>query len=305
MPPFATRLADGWNAAQSNLPLALVPLVTALLDTNKVGKVLANGGMHFGLQFGLPAGVVDLWQFVSVPNGGATVDPGVGGVGTGVGLLLLPIALAVQAALSAGYFGSVRDALRAGSYDFSSNARRYFLPFLLYALVPVLLSLPLAFVATTGASRSFFVLFLVLILAIPVVTYLFYATPYLVVLRETDLLSAARGSYALAIAGGPYLTFALNFAAFVLASSLLATAVVVNLGAAGVVLGALAAAPVGLAANAMTMRFVADVDPRSPPLGTWGDEDGGNEEAAEDDETAEDDGAGPGAGPYSGNERRP
>ncbi|WP_199174901.1 hypothetical protein [Halegenticoccus soli] len=296
MPSFTTRLADGWELARSHLPLALVPLATALLNTDKIGKVLSADGAHFGLQSGFPATVVDLWRFVSVPEEGATVDLGVGGSDTAFALLLLPVALAVQAALSAGYFGSIRDALRTDSYDFLSNARRHFVPFLLYAAVPVLLFLPLFLLGPTGGSRLLGLLVVVLVPAILVATYLFYATPYLVVLRETDLLSAARGSFGLALAGGPYLRFALGFAGFVLATSLFATAFVVNLGAAGVALGALAAAPVGLAANAATMRFVADVDPRSPSLGPW-DGDGG--EGSEGGEGGKGGGADPDAGSYA------
>lgn len=59
----------------------------------------------------------------------------------------------------------------------------------------------------------------------------------LVVLHETDLVSAAGRSYSLAVTGGPYFSFAVGFAGFVLSSSLLATAVVVNLGLSGILLG--------------------------------------------------------------------
>ncbi|WP_254545525.1 hypothetical protein [Halomarina pelagica] len=263
---FVDRLAAGWEDARAHLPLALVPLLTALLHTDKIAAVLAADGTHFGVRLGLPATVVDLWGFVSVPNEGVNVDLG-GPVGFPLALIVLPLALAIRAGLAAGYFGSVRDALATGSYDFAANARRYFVPFLVYTFVPVLLLLPLVLLGLSGARGVLLPLVVVLVPVVAVVTYLFYATPYILVLRETDLVSAARASYALALAGGPYLYFAVGFAAFVLLVSAVATAVVVNLGAVGVALGAIVAAPVGLAANATAMRFVADVDPESPPFG--------------------------------------
>ncbi|MFB6353366.1 MAG: hypothetical protein ABEJ92_04710 [Halobacteriales archaeon] len=267
MPSFTTRLADGWDRALDHPALALVPLGTALLATDKVQQVAAFDGAHFGLRLGLPVGIVDLWQFVSVPDQTA-----------GVGLplpealplaaVVVPVAIVVRAALAAGYLGSIAEALGRDTFDFGANVRRYFGPFLGYTLVPLLVVLPLALVGVTslGAARPLVVL---LVPAFIVAAYLFYATPYLIVLRDLDLLAAVRRSYALATAGGPYFQYALGYAGFVLGVSLVGTAVVVNLGLLGVVVGAVAAAPLGLAANAATMRFVADIDAQSPDFGDW------------------------------------
>ena len=273
MPSFTTRLADGWERAQHQLPLALVPLLTAALNTDKIEKILTFRGGHFGFQLGLPTGVVDLWEFVSVPNTGVNVDLGGPVVPAPLVFVVLPVALAIQAGLAAGYFGSIRDALVTDSYEFVTNIRRYFLPFVLYTLIPVLFLLPLVLLGGAGGLRALLPLMILLLPAYLLLAYLFYATPYLVVLRETDLVSALRASYALARMGGPYLSYALGFAGFVFVSSLFATAVVVNLGLVGVILGVIIAAPVGLAANIATMRFVADIDPETPPLVSWTDQD--------------------------------
>lgn len=272
MPSFSTRLADGWQRAQSHLPLALIPLVTALSSTDKIRKVLAADGVNFGFRFGFPGTVVDLWQFVSVPNSGFNVDTGLGGLDSTFGLAAVVLAVLVRAGLAAGYFGSIHEALDTESYDFLSNVRRYFPQFLLYTLVPFLFLLPLVPLEGRGELRTLLPLFVVLVPVIFLVTYLFYATPYLVVLRETDLVSAARASFALALGGGPYLFFALGFAGFVFLSSVFVTAVVANFGVVGIALGVVVVAPVGLAANVTTMRFVADIDVQSPSLGTWKDE---------------------------------
>lgn len=60
MPPFLTRLADGWARGSDHLALALVPLLTSLLATEKIGRIAAFDGRHLGLRLGLPVGVVDL-----------------------------------------------------------------------------------------------------------------------------------------------------------------------------------------------------------------------------------------------------
>lgn len=270
MPPFTTRLADGWQRGLEFLPLALVPLITAVFATEKVQRVASFQGRHFGLRLGLPAGVVDIWQFVSVPNES---------VGVGVPLpealpllvVLLPIAIVVQAGLAAGYFGSLASALETGRYDFIESVRDHFLPFLAYTLIPMVVIIPLALVSVGGQQRLVPAV-LLLVPAVIVAGYLFYATPYLIALREADIWSALRASYRLAVDGGPYLRYAAGYAGFVLGVSLVATAVVVNLGLLGVAIGVVAGAPVGLACNAATMRFVADIDPQSPSLGDWDDE---------------------------------
>lgn len=267
MPPFTVRLAAGWRRALEHLPLALVPLATALLATDKVQQVATFHGGHVGIRIGLPVGIVDVWQFVNVPDQAVSVGLP---LPDALPLLavLLPVAVVVRAGLAAGYLGSLKSAHRTDSYDFVANVRRHFWPFLAYTLLPLLLVGPLA-VLGAGDARAMAPVVVVLIPAVLVAGYLFYATPYLVVLRDTDLLSALRASYALAVAGGPYFRFALGYAGFVLAGSVVATAVVVNLGLAGVALGAVVTAPVGVACNATTIRFVADVDEASPSLGAW------------------------------------
>jgi hypothetical protein len=273
VPSFVSRLEDGWSRGREVLALALVPLATSLLATDKIRAVVAAEGHRGGFAFGLPAAVVDLWTFVSVPNDGVGATAAVPATGLELPFLAvaLPLGVALKAALAAGYFGSIEDALREETYSFSANARRYFLPFLAYTLVPTLLVLPFVLGAGLGLGTVGVLgpLVLLLVLAFLLAIYLFFATPYLVVLRECGLVAAARRSLELALAGGAYLRYALGFALFVLFASLAVTLFVVNLGIVGVLLGALATAPVGLACNVATMRFVADIDPPSPSLGDW------------------------------------
>lgn len=285
MPAFTDRLADGWRRAAGALPLALVPLLLSLLQIDNVSKVATFRGVRFGLRLGIPSPVVSLWQFVSVPKQGATVEtglpvplshepsllPAVGVVA--VVLVVAPLYAAFTAALTAGYLGSVKQALATGEYEFGAAVRRHFLPLFVYELLHLVLGLALALPFLVFGLSGFGVGAIALVvLAIPVLlalNYVFYAAPFLVVLRDTGLLPALRGSYVLAVEGGPYLRFAAAYCGTVVGLSLVATPVVVGLGIVGVVLGAVAVAPFSLALAFATMRFVADVDPRSPDFGPW------------------------------------
>lgn len=269
VPPITTRLERGWKLAREHLSLAAVPLVVGLFATDKIGRILAFDGGHFGVRFALPADVVTVWTFVSVPADGVNLWLSAP-TGHPLAVALVPAVVVLRVALGAGYFGSIHAALRRDEYAFVTNVRRHFVPFLLYSALPVLGLLPLFLLVAGGSAGALGPTVVLLLPVVLLLSYLFYATPYLVVLRGTDLLSAARGSYALAVSGGPYARFAVGFATFVFGASLLLTVIVVNLGPVGVVLGLGLGAPLGLACNVATMEFVADVDPESSPFGTSG-----------------------------------
>lgn len=263
---FGERLEAGLGRATDHLPLAVVPLLASLLSVDNVRRVLDFRGVHLGIAFPLPPAVPDLWTFVNVPNQGS-------GVHVSPTLPLLPVLVVVQAALAAGLLGSVHQVLRKGTYDFSRNAKRYFVPFLAYqALVGVAL---LATVALGAVAPP------LLLLAIPaylVFAYLFYAAPYLLVVEDLGVVAALARSYGWALAGGAYARFAGGYLLAVAGISVVATAVVVNAGAVGIAVGTIAGAPVALAFAFATTRFVADMaadgdDPepndRGDPVG-WG-----------------------------------
>jgi hypothetical protein len=278
MPGFTTRLSSGLSRASEHLVLALVPVLFALLDTNKMLAITSFDGGHVGVRLGVPFPVVTVWQFVSVPQSGANVETGIPVEALPLAAVTVPVLLVVQAAVTAGYYGSLGNALDGAPYDFVGNSRRYLLPFLVLTALPFLFVLPLALgvlgdAGLTGRSGA-----AALALVVPaavlvlVAAYLFYGTPYLLVLRDTGLLDAARASYSLATAGGPYLAYTAGFALFVLLVSPVATAIVVNVPLVGLPVGILAGGVLGLAANFATMRFFADLDPASSVDRTWDDE---------------------------------
>ncbi|WP_435179038.1 hypothetical protein [Halorussus sp. AFM4] len=264
---FGTRLQVAWERATDNLPLALVPLLSSLLAPDDVRRVLAAEDLNFGIAFRFPAALPDLWSFVSLPSQPA-------GVHVSPTLWLLPVAVLVRAGLVAGLLGSAWEAVETGRYDFAANARQHF--------VPVLVFVALVRVVGVGAVALAATAPLLVLLAVPLfllLSYLFYATPYLLVVAEDSVGEALARSYDWAVGGGPYLSYAGGYLLAVVAVSVFVSAFVVNLGVVGVAVGAAVTAPVALALTFATTEFVADLagergagagDPRGPGAGGRG-----------------------------------
>jgi hypothetical protein len=272
MPDLTTRLSAAWREGRDHLGLAAVPALVALLSFRKIEQVASFTGAHFGIAFGLPTPVPSVWTAVSLPTG--TPTPG----GTSFDLTLLaalPVAVVVRSVLTAGFLGSLREIAASGTYDFTANVRRYVVGFLLYDAVVTLLGtgsvLLIGGGTLAGGTAVLGIVAVVGLFGFVVLSYLFWATPFLLVTREADLLSAFRGSYALATAGGPYFAYSAGYLGVVVALSVPTTVVVVNPGLAGIVLGAVAFAPIALMLALATLRFVADVDAESVDLGSWED----------------------------------
>lgn len=272
MPDLTTRLSTAWREGRDHLGLAVVPALVALLSVRKIKRVAAFTGAHFGIAFELPTPVPSVWTAVSLPTQtptpvGAPFDPTL--------LAVLPVAVLVRAVLTAGFLGSLREIAASGTYDFTASVRRYVIQFLLYHAVVTLLGTGFVLLAGSGTlaggTAVLGIAAVVALFGVVVLSYLFWATPFLLVTREADLLSAFRGSYALATAGGPYFAYSAGYLGVVIALSIPTTVVVVNLGLAGIVLGAVAFAPIALMLALATLRFIADVDAESVNLGSWED----------------------------------
>jgi hypothetical protein len=250
----------------------------ALFNTNKLLAVLRFDGGHIGFKFGLPVSVVTVWEFVSVPNSGVTVNTGLPVESLPVAIVTVPVLLLVQAVLTAGYFGSIRNTLYGEPYEFISNSKRYFVPFVIIISVPTLLLLPLAAgVLGSGALAGGFggptlVILLLAMVGFVVLGYVFYPVPYLIVLQQTGVVGAARRSYTLATQSGPYFAYTAGFVLFVLGVSPIFTVLVVNVPVIGLPIGIIGGGVLGLAVNSMTMRFISDIDFDSTSPPSWNTE---------------------------------
>lgn len=251
-------LDDAVSRFDRLLVLALVPLASTFLRTGNVSRVLGPHDKVLSVSFGFPLPLVDLWSFVDPPNltGGVNVDLPTGvavdptGPALAVGLLWAFVALVLYVVLlgllTAGYLGSIREGLDAGGFDFSANVRRFGPRLVGYQLVllaafltlflPALLAPPLVVLALPGVFA---------------VGYILYPAPYLLILRDLPLWTALSEGVDLALGLGGVASYFLQFLVF----STVLSAVVLNGGPVGFLVGAVGAAPLALALNVATMLF--------------------------------------------------
>lgn len=258
MPSFGERLADGWARAGEITALAAVPFVLSLTNLDAIAAIAAHDGFHISFKASLPFSVMTVWQFVDPPRSGVFVHAALPGSPplAGVAVVLLAV---LHALLSAGYFGRMADHVTGRDRTFVDCVRAHSRPFLVLVALPYLLFVPLAG-PVEGAVVG------LVVLAIPllfVLAYLCYAAPYLVALRDTGVVEALRGSFRLAVDGGPHLRYTLGFAGLVFVVSPVMSVVVVNVPGVGLLVGIAAGAYLGLVCNVTTMRFVADIDPET------------------------------------------
>lgn len=272
---FGNRLREGWGRATGDLlALALIPLLAAMIRIDELLQVLAFDGIHVGVRFAFPAMIVDGWTFISTP----TPD----GVHVSPALYLFPLAVVVHGLLGAGYLGSIYEAISTEpgggddsvEFDFVENVVRYGGRLLTYAVLVYSLLLPFVYVTLVDPGTAVGLV----LLGIPVgllLWYLFFATPYLVVIADESLIGALGRSFDLATSGGAYVGYAVRYFGFVLVVSLFVTTIAVNLDVVGVVIALVGTAPLGLALNVATVDFLADLtngDEPRPADPTNGDE---------------------------------
>jgi hypothetical protein len=252
-------------------PLVVVPLVATLLEVGRLRALLrtadpapapANGDTTrvvisepdrlFSVTFGVPRPVSTLWSFVNAqPEGVSTGAVGFDSVAVFVVALL--VASVVSGLLAAGYLGSI-DAALDGRFDFLAAVRSYGRPLVGFSLLEAGVSLLLVAVGLVALP-----LVVVVGTALFVLAYLFFTTPYLVVVDDLGLAPALRRAFELATSEGRVLGF---FVGYVVVSALLSVPISALAFAAppvGVALAVLVSAPVALLLNVATLLFVRDL----------------------------------------------
>lgn len=239
-------------------PLVVVPLVVTLLDYGRLTALLANTDRVFSVTFGLPRAVSSLWSFVNAQPDGVSVEPSAFG-GFGSFLVAAVVSAVVGGLLAAGYLGSI-DAALDGDYDFRRATRRYAPRLIAYALLETGVGL-LLFVPAMAARA----LLPVVAIGLFALAYLFFATPYLVVIEDSPLLAALRQAGALAVGEARVLAFFLAYLLVSAGLSLPISWVAFRQPPTGVGLAVVLAAPLALLLNVATLLFVRDlVDAGSP-----------------------------------------
>lgn len=192
-------LDDAADTARSVPHLALVPVATTLLAFQKLVKT-AGAGPGGEMKFPMPAALPDLWTFVAVPNTGVSFD-------LGVPLVFAPIFVVLNAAILAGFVGSIDAALGGRPPAFVEAVTDYTLPVLGVQVVVFVLTL-LSFAPAAAGGMALAPLSA---LAALVVGYLTWAAPILVVVRDRAVADAFADSIAYALGDGRYASFSLAY----------------------------------------------------------------------------------------------
>ncbi|MGB9963408.1 hypothetical protein [Halobacterium sp. CBA1126] len=236
----ATRVAG--RAA----PYAVVPALLTVLAFENVLATAAAGGLGVSVKLSLPTAVPTLWTVFDPPATGLSFV-------TPTPLAALPVYLAVDAVLTAGYLGGIHDAARDASPDFAASVAAYALPVLGVRVVEFLTVGAFGFLLVAGGNV------LVAFVAFPLVLfagYLLWGAPFLVVARDRGTVDALAESVSLALDGGRYLRFSALFAVGVAAVSVFVSPLLTAGGLGTIVLLAVLAAYPALIASAAAMLVV-------------------------------------------------
>lgn len=251
--------------------LALVPLFTGLSRWSDVVATATRAGQRVSVNFGFPYPPADLWTFASPPDSGVRGEVVDVPMVVEYGLLANVIAtalvvLVVRGLLVAGLLGSVDQFLVEERYEFGRNVRRYGLRILGYQAVVLGTMLVLAGIGLVSP-----VLLLVVIPFVVVLGYVFYLTPYLIVVEDRATIDAFRRSARLTTDRIPAALFFLYYVALVAVASV-PLSLVLNVGMTGVLLAATAASLLGLVLTAFAVRFTRDLVGLEPARGIDGTE---------------------------------
>lgn len=267
--PSDSLLSRSVEHATRVWPLAVIPLVATLLDVGRLRSllqpatpapqpgdttrvVISEPDRLFSVTFGVPRPVSTLWSFVNAqPNGVSTGAAGFDSVAVFVAALL--VTSVVSGLLAAGYLGSI-DAALDGRFDFVAAVQAYGRPLVGFSLLEAAVGL-LLFAAGIVA----FPLVVLAGIAVFGLAYLFFATPYLVVVADLGLVPALGRAFELATTEGRVLAFFLGYVVVSAVLSVPISALAFAAEPAGLALAVLLSAPVALLLNVATLLFVTDL----------------------------------------------
>lgn len=228
-------------------PYAAVPFAVTLLAIDNVAQTAAASGFEISLKLALPTAIPTLWTVFDPPSTGLNFV-------TPTSLSVLPVYIAVEAALAAGYLGGIYDAANGTTSDFAGAVFEYALPVLVVRVVEFVLVGGFALLALRGGGGA-------AVLVLPflfVVGYLIWGAPFLVVARDADAVDAIAWSASLAANESRYVTFSVGFAVATAVVSLLVSPLLAEGGLVPVVVLAVVVAYPALLASAAAMHVIDD-----------------------------------------------
>ena len=227
---------------------AAVPVALTLFAFGKVVAAAGGSSVSLNVKFSFPADVATLWTVVDPPAQGVTLH-------SPTPLVFVPVFLAIEAAVVAGYLGGIRDAHRGRDPDFLAAVGDHWLSILGVRVFQFLVFVGLGLVLVAGGVGA------ALLLGFPllfVLGYLLWGAPYLVVLEDSDAVTALAESATLALDGGDYFAFSVAYAFAVAVVSILVSPLVTSAGVVGVLVGAVLVAYPSLVGSAAATIVVDD-----------------------------------------------
>lgn len=254
MVQFLDLLKKGWGHLSEIFLLGVIPVIATILTYKKLLAILQFRRFHFGVKFGFPTSIVDVWHFVSTPSGAP-------GFLTSSFLFSRPllfvgnalIFIVLQSVLAAGYLGTINESFDMTSFSFVENAGKYLIDFLLYQVLMWFLSLLPLLVALLPF------LWIFLFPLVLFIGYLLYGLPFIIVTTNRGFTASLKKSVNLGVqsaqGGTEYLSYGLKYFLFIAAFSIPFTLLVVNLKMIGIIIGTLLVIPLALILNSSTILF--------------------------------------------------
>jgi hypothetical protein len=221
-----SRFDRAVSVTRRSAVLAVVPALATLLSLSNVAQALAARSAG-GVAFPFPTGLPTLWTYVSLPSGVGTGAFG-GPLSITTFVPAFVVGLLVTSALEAGFLGSLEGRLAGGSSAFGESVRRFGLRMVGVNLVrfgAVLVAVPLFVVPPLALA------------AVLVLTYLLYGLSFVIVVEDVGLGAGLSTCVGHALAGGSYASFGLAHLLLGAVASLVMSALVLNTGLLGILLG--------------------------------------------------------------------
>ncbi len=229
----------GRKALSRVLGLFLVNVFLAFMSIDNIRRILEFNGFHIGFRFSLPVTIPTVWDFVEPPP----TPPSHYVVS--FWLFIALVSLVVNSVIT--YFYLRILMVRGLDYQPPSTPVRI-LDLILYGLIGLFFA---SIILVAGLAA------LILFPLIIILYYFIYATPYIIVAENKNIVEALATSIKLA-STGTYLAYTLSYIAIVLLTSPILTLITVNTKLPGVIVGSLIAGIIGLWLTSSTTAMILD-----------------------------------------------
>ncbi len=251
--------SKGINILPRVIELSLLNIVFSFMNTGNIVRALEFKGLHIGFKFILPQTIVGLWDLCSIPSQKPSevyvlwyrVEEVTGS--TLSMLMLAVVGYSIIYAIASFFYiyYIVSNGLRE---EKKLNPRKIVDIIVYYIVIYTLLTIPvLLAIMLFNPLAAITAMTLVLILM-----YFIYATPFIIVVHNKNLLESLRTSIRSAFTS-KYLSYTIAYAIATLVLSPLLTIIVTGLKFPGIIISSIIAGLVGLWLTISTTYMVNDI----------------------------------------------